>query len=140
MARRCFLCFSVSDKLFFPSPYRNVACVLHTYLLPSCTYHTCCICAAHKTHSFCMCAAYRIIDTALHVSHTQADEVCTHLSKVCTMVMCSMHAVAHVLQAYMLHMNNCTQSACKYSAHLMCLRGMFQFLCMQHICLICAAR
>ena len=78
----------------------------------------------HTRHSFCMCAAYRIIETAPHMYHTQADEVCTHLSKVCTMcamVMCSMHAVAHVLEAYMLHMNNCTHSACMYSAYLMCL-------------------
>ena len=35
--------------------------------------------------------------------------------------MCSMHAVAHVLEAYMLHMNNCTHSACMYYAHLVCL-------------------
>ena len=40
---------------------------------------------------------------------------------MCAMVMCSMHAVAHVLEAYMLHMNNCTHSACMYSAHLVCL-------------------
>ena len=40
---------------------------------------------------------------------------------MCAMVLCSMHAVAHVLEAYMLHMNNCTHSACMYSAHLVCL-------------------
>ena len=40
---------------------------------------------------------------------------------MCAIVMCSMHAVAHVLEAYMLHMNNCTHSACMYSAHLVCL-------------------
>ena len=42
---------------------------------------------------------------------------------MCAMVMCSMHAVAHVLEAYMLHMhmNNCTHSAYMYFAHLVCL-------------------
>ena len=40
---------------------------------------------------------------------------------MCAMVMCSMHAVAHVLEAYMLHMNNYTHSACMYFAHLVCL-------------------
>ena len=78
-----------------------------------------------------MCAAYRIIETAPHVCHTQADEVCTHLSKVCTicaMVTCSMHAVDYVLEAYILHINNCTHSACMYSAHLMYLYVSYMWL------------
>ena len=100
-----------------------LVCCTHICYLPARIKHTCCICAAHKTYSFCMCAAYRIMETAPHVCNTHTDKVCTHLSKVCTMcamVMCSMCAVAHVLEAHMLHMNNCTHSA-MYSAHLMCL-------------------
>ena len=74
---------------------------------------------------------------------------------MCAMVMCSMHAVAHVLEAYMLHMNNCTHSAYMYSAHLVCLYVAYMWrisifvyaarmpicaACMLYICLICAAR
>ena len=132
-------------------PYINAA---HIFCyLPARTKHTCCTCAAHKTHSFCMCAAYRKIETAPHMCHTQADEVCTHLSKVCTMcamVMCSMHAVAHVLEAYMLHMKQ-LHTLCMH-AHLvldvtymwhvsnMCSKvtGMYA-ACMEHVCCMYAA-
>ena len=80
-------------------------------------------------HMCCTQDTCGIIETAPHVCHTQADEVCTHLSKVCTMcamAMCSLHAVAHVLETYMLHMNNCTHSA-MYSAHLMCLSAAYMW-------------
>ena len=54
----------------------------------------------------------------------------------------------HVLEAYMLHMNNCTHSACVCSAHLMCLYVAYMwrvsiFVYSAHMkkrCLICAAR
>ena len=129
-----------------------LVCCTHICYLPARIKYTCCICTAHRTHS---CASYRIFETAPHVCHTQADEVCTHLSEVCTMctmVMCSIHAVAHVLEAYMLHVNNCTHSACMHSAHLMCLYVAYMwrisvFVCaahmkrclnVQHVCCICA--
>ena len=62
----------------------------------------CLVCCTQETFILHVCCIYRIIEKAPHMCHTHADEVCTHLSKVCTMcalVMCSMHAVGYVQHA-----------------------------------------
>ena len=84
-----------------------LVCCTHICYLPACIKLTCCICAAHKTHSFCMCAAYRIIETAPHVCHTQADEVCTCVQYVQHACSCScagsIHAAHEQLHTFCMH-------------------------------------
>ena len=63
-----------------------LVCCTRICYLSACIKLTCCICAAHKTHSFCMYAAYNNNWTHVTLVPHTADEVCTHLSKVCTCV------------------------------------------------------
>ena len=97
------------------NPYRNVACVLHIYLLPCCTYcaytlHTCCTYNTTILHVCCIHKNWLSATQHMYATHVQ--------------LLCA---------AYMLHVNNCTQTA--YNVFI-CLYGMrvalSQFLCMQH--------
>ena len=91
----------------------QLACVLHIYLLPCCTYcaytlHACC---TYNTSILHVCCIHKNWLNATHMPHT-CTWGCTHLN-TCMQHVCNcyvQHTCSCLCTAYMLHVNNCTQS------------------------------
>ena len=122
------------------NPYRKVACVLHIYLLPCCTYcaytlHACC---THNISILHVCW-YTKIGSTPHACHIHAHEV-AHMYARCVQLLCAAYMQLFVFSIHAA----CTQTA--YISSYACMACVWRWTnfcvcaCMQYGCIVCAAR